>query len=229
MPEEQSIADDGENPEETRIGLFGTAYCDRLEFRFRVSRDKFETARFMAFFGLENEARDELAGSVTCRTLAPVELDYHIHFIWELSRKKEEPLVFFVSFHKGGKLPSPPETEREPYAEGFMPWFGSFFNNKTAHADSRAEFKYPSPHRRSRFLLPLKATFDGLEAEIKGLSIRFPSNKEGWIFARLQQFEKRTTVDLNGSTSVRFEDFNLNDLVGQASAFALRLTEARRP
>jgi hypothetical protein len=132
MPELEPVTPEASSaPQEVTRGLFGAAKCERLDLRYRVTRDKFDVDRFLAFFK-QTEEQDAV---VFCRTLEPDRLDYHIHFNWHFIKQS---VIFYVSFHSGTLDKT--ESEHEPYAEGFMSWFGEFFTDGTAHADIYSEF-----------------------------------------------------------------------------------------
>lgn len=220
MPESGSKVQLGEGL--LRNGFFSRANCNSVDLRYVVTRDKFDVAKFLAFFN-KNES-DLNNYSVSCRTLEPVELDYHIHF--EFMFRDEGP-EFRVSFHAGG-VPEPADHEREPYAEQFMPWFGTFFKNDTAHADLHSGFAYPVETRKSRFPLPLKLPIlEDVEIEISGFSSTLTPPIEGIGRSEIKLRKSRLIVDLIGATRTDFASFDLKAEVDRLSAVALKLTDGR--
>ena len=203
---------------EKPLGLFGRLNCEQIDYRYPVTRDKFDIPRFLKFFGKDSE--DQTPGGVTCRTVDPDNLDYHIHFYWQFGK---QGATFYVSYHSEA-LPES-EDEREPYAEGFMPWFGSFFAEKTAHSDLHSEFRYPERTRQSRFP-PLKVNIsDDLEAQIDGVTLSFASMPGGVDRAEVRQLKKHLVIDLMGETRTNFAEFDIQSEVAGLSSFALRLTK----
>lgn len=207
--------------EASPIGLFAASSCDRIDLRYRVARDIFSVPRFLNFFQQDSEQQGQQM-FVCLRTLEPKKLDYHMHFGWEFSK---ESVTLFVSFHVGPMEKQ--EGEREPYAEQFMPWLGTFFEGESAHADLYAEFDYLIDVRQSRFPLPLKVSIDEIEAEIRGILASFPSRPEGIAGAEIRHGKKRMIVELTGNIRTIFATFSLQSEVSRLSSFALRLTDTR--
>jgi len=203
-------------------GIFASAGCEQIDLRYRVSRDIFDWQRFLQFFGIENEEEAKTA-SVSCRTLEPDKLDYHIHFHWNSSK---DSFTLYVSFHVGAFRES--EGEREPYAERFMPWLGSFLANDTAHADIHVEFEYKVEGMRSRFPLPIKVNLskDDLEAEVVGIDVLFASAPEGISGAQVRQGKKNLTIELTGTIRTNFSAFDIKEEVARLSSLSMRITEA---
>ncbi len=219
MSEIEPVAQDvGSGASRSPLGLFEAANCKRIDLRYRVTRDKFAVSRFLAFF---NQTEEKNANSfVVCRTLDPEKLDYHMHFTWDFHK---EVVTFYIAFVSGVVQKS--ENEHEPYAERFMPWFGDFFSNETAHADLHLDFSYSLESRQSRFPLPLKANIvDDLETEIDGISVSFVSLPEGIASARILQGKKRLNLDLRGTVRTTFALFDLQSEISRISPVALRLT-----
>ncbi len=203
-------------------GLFASSRCDRVDLRIRVTQDKFDVPRFLSFFG--NDTEETATAFVTCRTLTPELLDYHLHFHWSLSAAE---IALFISLHAG--VIDERDGEREPYAEQFMPWLGGFFINESAHSDLHAAFQYPLRERASRFLLPLKVQVSSdVDAEIDGVSMTFPTRVDGINGADVRQRMKSVVVDLVGDYRLAFESFSVKEEIARLSAFAMKLTEGRR-
>ncbi len=220
MPDGSSVTTKGEGL--LRSGFFARSDCQSVDLRYRVSRDKFDVPAFLTFFGKDTE--NEKYVWVSCRTLEPKELDYHIHFGFHFTAEGPE---FNVSFHAGG-VPKPADNEREPYAEQFMPWFGKFFTNETAHADLHAGFAYPIETRKSRFPLPLKlALVEDVEIEIRGFSATLTPAIEGIGASAIGLGKKNVTIDLNGTIRTDFSSFDLKAEVDRLSAVALKLTDGK--
>jgi hypothetical protein len=201
--------------------LFASSNCEQIDLRYRVAREIFDWPRFLSFFGVDNDGDENKTTSVTCRTLDPENLDYHIHFRWNPSK---DAFTLYVSFHAGVIRKS--DGEREPYAEQFMPWLGSFFANETAHGDLHAEFEYQTTVRRSRFPLPIKVSLaQEIEAEISGIDVTFASTPDGISGAHIRQSKKDLNISVVGTTRTNFSTFDIKAEVGRLSSLPLRLTE----
>lgn len=201
-------------------GIFASANCDQIDLRYRVARDIFDWQRFLSFFGIDKEELGNRV-AVTCRTLDPENLDYHIHFYFD---SMKDAFILYVSFHAGSVEKS--GNEREPYAERFMPWLGSFFSNETAHADLHAEFEYKDGARRSRLPLPIKIGIGVAEAEIIGISASLTPAQDGVSDVNIRQGKKALTIGLIGATRTQFSTFDIKSEVEKLSLVALSLTEA---
>ncbi len=219
MPKVEPVTPEGASA--SPFGLFHAVNCDQIALRYRVTRDNFSVPKLLAFFNKETE--EEADGFfVVLRTLDPEKLDYHMHFRWEFGKER---VTLYVSFHIG--VLRKREGEHEPYAEQFMPWFGTFFSNESAHADLHSQFEYSIEGRQSRFPLPLRMSIDDLGAEIDGISMSLASLPEGMASAKVQHWKKHLIVELRGSTRTTFATFDLQHEVNRLSSLALRLTETR--
>ncbi|MGA2117489.1 MAG: hypothetical protein ABSH56_22345 [Bryobacteraceae bacterium] len=169
--------------EKTKItGRFAEAGCSSVEFHFRAARDKFKLEDFSAWMQAQGMGDLPQRWGATCRTQFPETADYHVHFGWNESEKKD--LDLWVSYCSGSAPLD--DKEREPYAEQFMRWLGQFFVGDYANADLQGRISYPIGNRQSRYLLPVKVgIIPGLDTTIDGISIDFPSRPSGIGVARL--------------------------------------------
>lgn len=191
--------------------------CRSMSVHFEISRDKFESDSFLA-------AMMHPSGSAYCYTEHPDISDYHVHLDWNMGGD-DDNIEIDVTFHIPGVALE--KGEKEPYAENAVRWLGRFFKNETAQATMRGRFKYDAAERQSKFPLPMRLgnnISQDFEAVIEGLSFDLPSKPYGVDGVFIMAGKTRLNIRSQGETRIRFEDFNLSDLIKDVSELILKFT-----
>lgn len=104
--------------------LFATFNCERAEYEIKISLDKFESERFKNVFYESIEVPFNEDKNSNRAVGATRHSDYHLHFDWQLSKKKNSFRTRLAYVNGESK---PDKGDKGPYADEFMNWLGTFF------------------------------------------------------------------------------------------------------
>jgi hypothetical protein len=171
---------------------------DEIRYWIYVSHEKFDVSKFRAALG---------AGSETyCNAFfasADATVDYTLRVaIWDEKPEVTIQLRYSTASSDGNRKKA---QRTAPRLEEFGTWFGQFFKYESTQAHMHGHFSYPLASRTSKFPLPLKMNIE--DAEIDGVSLQLPSEREGVGHIRLTQGNEEWYVEVVADRRMAFKDF----------------------
>lgn len=209
--------------------LFSALHCERLDYEFSVSLDKFSFQDFAAAASQltgEPLKKDDRGLASVVMTRDREHADYHVHLS---CRWRKERFRASLGYVEGASKADP--TDTGPFAEDLMLWLGQFFKGEQVSANVNAMFGYPRKNLRILLPLPMRIPIIGRkgalpEVEIFGMAVNLPSKPEGACEVYGSLLSDAILFLVSAERTVKFREFDLHqDLTALSSVPKLFLEE----
>jgi len=179
--------------------------CTELSYRFTTPSGKFNVEKFA----------EDIGGSIVSEGRHTVLLvprktendDYHLHVFWEPDDDDPSRTELRVDYHVWSVEVDDSET-RPVGADNFFDWMGQYFDGVSVNVHIHADFEYPAAKWQSRTLLvPMRVSVDDKTAVIDGISISFPSPREGVTQAWVVWDKQKLKLQLFAHRALYFKGF----------------------
>jgi hypothetical protein len=210
---------------------FSTLRCERVEYEFSASLEKFDLEKFISAASMLTGAPLE-KGTYRLNSVANTHevkhTDYHVHLSCNWAKGKFRTSLAYV---EGVSKADP--TDQGPFAEDVMQWFGQFFSAEEVSAEVSATFDYPRKKLGLLLPIPMRIPVIGRQADLPeveafGMALNLPSKPQGAREVYATSLPDAILLSVIADRNIEFHDFDLHrDLTALSSVARLFLEEHR--
>jgi len=190
--------------------IFSGTYCRLFALELEIDGADIKANEFWKALGRSGPPTRRIHSTCGSRNGST---DYHIHLGWSA---KDDCIKGSVEFAKNYRKPEPEESE--PFAEDFVSWFSQFVLRSEMRIGCYCDFEYPADSGRKIKFLPLKLPFQGVTAEVDGVSFRIVPPKHGVEKIWATQGEQGLSVHLHAERVIDFSHFDPRREIAEISA-----------